>query len=96
MSFVSRKNDSNCRTRERWGGSFVSRKTVEPGRGGEGSSVSRNTDSNCRTREKEGGGSFVSRNYNSIPSAQGEGEERGHVVIERVQFIYDTYQKRKL
>ena len=25
-----------------------------------------------------GGGSFVSRNYNSIPSAQGEGEERGH------------------
>ena len=25
-----------------------------------------------------GGGSFVSRNYNSIPSAQGEGEWRGH------------------
>ena len=24
------------------------------------------------------GGSFVSRNYNSIPSAQGEGEGRGH------------------
>ena len=59
-------------------GSFVSRKTVEPGRGGEGSSVSRNNDSNCRTREKEGGGSFVSRNYNSIPSAQGEGDGRGH------------------
>ena len=26
----------------------------------------------------ERGGSFVSRNYNSIPSAQGEGEGRGH------------------
>ena len=25
-----------------------------------------------------GGGSFVSRNYNSIPSAQEEGEGRGH------------------
>ena len=26
----------------------------------------------------ERGGSFVSRNYNSIPSAQGDGEGRGH------------------
>ena len=26
----------------------------------------------------ERGGSFVSRNYNSIPSAQGEGEGMGH------------------
>ena len=45
---------------------------------GKGHFVSRKNDSNCRTREKEGGGSFVSRNYNSIPSAQGEGEGRGH------------------
>ena len=29
--------------------------TVEPGKGGEGSSVSRKYDSNCRTRERWGG-----------------------------------------
>ena len=28
--------------------------------------------------ERGGGGSFISRNYNFIPSAQGEGEGRGH------------------
>ena len=63
-SFVSRKNDSNCRTRERWGGSFVS-----------GSSVSRNYDSNCRTMEKKGVGSFVS----GTMILQGEGGEGSFV-----------------
>ena len=48
-SSVSRKNDSNCRTRG-GEGSFVSRKTVEPGRGGGGSSVSRNNDCNLEPR----------------------------------------------
>ena len=40
-SFVSRNNDSNCRTREKEGG---------------GSFFNRNNNSNCRTRGKEGGG----------------------------------------
>ena len=54
--------------------------TVEPGRGGEGSSVSRNNDSNSRTREKEEGGSFVSRNNDSNCRTR-EREGRGHLSI---------------